>query len=103
MRINFCTHIEDENGTPLIFDVECELDVSVELDAGVPRVEVDAIYIDGVDILRSRSTLFRIMAATIKTKAEDDDGVLTEAMENDGISYRGLGGNDPDGHFVRVS
>lgn len=48
MRIAYCHTIHDEKlGIPVMHDIECELECSVEFDEGCPVVSIDAVYIDG--------------------------------------------------------
>lgn len=105
-RIDYCTAIGDARlGVVLAYDVECELDVTFELIDGAPDYSIDAVYIDGQDLGRG-SELAQMMGAIIANIAEEEiengGNLLDGLLEQEGIVYRGLGGNDPDGRYVRV-
>ncbi|CAN0653143.1 conserved protein of unknown function [Nitratireductor aquimarinus] len=101
-RYDFCHTIHDEKlGIGVVYDLECEVELSVELDAGVPMVSVDAVYVDGKNLFHG-SALTKSIAAEIANAAENDEALQALAVADEGFIYRGLGGNDPDGRFVRV-
>ena len=96
------THtVRDENGTAIIHDFEVELDVDVSLAGGSPEMEIRGVWAEDTNILRSKSPTLRAIACQIIEDAESDDAVIEKALESAGIIYRGLGGNDPDGYYVR--
>lgn len=101
-RYDFCHTIRDERlGVDLAYDIECEVELSVELDAGVPVVTVDGVFKEGKNLFGG-TALAQLIAAEIANAAEDDDDLIARAIADEGITYRGLGGNDPDGRFVRA-
>lgn len=101
-RYDFCHTITDEKlDLDVVIDLECEVEVSVELDAGVPTVTVDAVYVGGRNLFDG-TALTQSIAAEIANAAEDDDALCERAIADEGFVYRGLGGNDPDGRFVRA-
>ncbi len=101
-RYDFCHTIHDEKlGIGVVYDLECEVELSVELDASVPMVSVDAVYVDGKNLLHG-SALTKSIAAEIANAAENDEVLQALAVADEGFTYRGLGGNDPDGRFVRA-
>ncbi len=101
-RYPFCPTIHDEAlGIDTIYDVECEVELSVELDAGVPAVTVDGVYLNGKNLFAGNA-LSKALAAEIANAAEADDDLISRAIAGEGYVYRGLGGNDPDGRFVRA-
>ncbi len=96
------THsVKDENGTPLIHDIDIALEVEVSLAGGSPEMEIRGVWIDDTDLLKSKSPTIRAIACQIVEDAENDDDTVERALEDAGIVYRGLGGNDPDGHWIR--
>lgn len=106
-RIDYCTTIRDSRlGVVLAYDVECELDVSFELVGGAPEYSIDAVYIEGQNLARG-DEIGKMIGALIANEAEaeiDAGGDLLDGLlEQEGIVYRGLGGNDPDGFFMRVA
>lgn len=103
MRYDFCHTITDEKlGIGIVYDIECEVELSVELDAGVPVISVDGVYLDGQNLFAG-TALTKSIAAEIANAAEADDDLCERAIAAEGFIYRGMGGNDPDGRFVRVS
>ncbi|XJO05120.1 hypothetical protein ACHMW7_16065 [Aminobacter sp. UC22_36] len=76
-------------------------DVSVNLDSGIPEYSVDAVLVGGQDLLRSKSTFTRMLALYIVEQADSSCWLQEKVNEREGVVYRGLGGNDPDGHFRR--
>lgn len=100
LRLDYTAQLSD--GPALIFpDVECELDISTECSGAEFDLTVIAVLIDGADLLKSRDAAFKAIGLKIAAQAEEDDDLINAVMTAEGISYRGLGGNDPDGHFVR--
>ena len=97
----FTYHIRDEHDRILIADIECDVEMDARLEGGEPVFDINAIWLDGIDILGSNSPHVKMLAAQIATAAEDDEDLQRQAMDDAGISYRGQGGNDPDGHFIR--
>lgn len=95
------TITDERTGAELLYG-EYDLECSVGLDAGVPVVSVDVVYLDGKDLMRG-GTLAKLIATEIIAAAEDDDAFCAKVIEDEGFVYRGLGGNDPDGRFVRVA
>jgi len=101
-KYDFCHTITDEKlGIGIVYDIECQVDLSVELDAGVPTVSVDGVYLDGKNLFAG-GTLAKLIAAEIANAAEDDDDLISRAIADEGFYYVGMGANDPDGHFRRV-
>ncbi|MBN7764121.1 hypothetical protein JYP52_23615 [Nitratireductor aquibiodomus] len=101
-RYDFCHTIHDEKlGIGVVYDLECEIELSVELDAGVPMVSVDAVYVDGKNLFHG-SALTKSIAVEIANAAENDEALKALAVSDEGFTYRGLGGNDPDGRYVRA-
>ncbi|PWJ81519.1 hypothetical protein C7441_11051 [Pseudaminobacter salicylatoxidans] len=103
MRYSFCHTIHDEAlGIDVIYDIECEIELSVVPDAGAPQVSVDGVYVDGKNLFAG-SAISKAIAAEIANAAVDDDDLTARAIEDEGFVYRGLGANDPDGRYVHVS
>ena len=105
-RYDFCHTIRDERlVVVLAYDVECEIEVSFELHDGAPEYSVDAVYVEGQNLGRG-GELAKMMGAIIANAAEDEiaagGDLLDQIMASEGVTYRGLGGNDPDGRYVRV-
>lgn len=102
MRYDFSHTLTDEKlGLSIAYDIEVEVELSVELDAGVPTVTVDGVYLDGQNLFTG-TALTQSIAAEIANAAEDDDDLCERAIAAEGFIYRGMGGNDPDGRFVRA-
>ena len=100
MRIPYTAHIEDQ-GVTLAYDVDFELELDAKLDGGALDIDVTGVFLDGTDLMASKSPLSRIIGCNIAEKAQTDDYVIDRVMEEAGIHYVGLGGNDPDGRLVR--
>lgn len=101
-RYDFCHTITDEKlGIGVVYDLECEVELSVDLDAGVPSVSIDGVYIDGQNLFAG-TTITKAIAAEIANAAESDDDLISRAIADEGFYYVGMGGNDPDGHFRRA-
>lgn len=102
LRLDYTAQLS--NGPALIFpDVECELDISTECSVADFDMTVVAVLIDGADLLKSHDAAFKAIGLKIASQAEEDDDLIAEVMAAEGVSYRGLGGNDPDGHYVRAA
>ena len=101
-RYDFCHTIHDEKlGIGVVYDLECEVELSVELDAGAPVISVDAVYVGGKNLFDG-TALTKSIAAEIANAAENDEALNSLAVADEGFVYRGLSGNDPDGRFVRA-
>jgi len=90
-----------ESGT-VVADFDCEVDAEVSLDGGQPTLTVESVWIDFADLLTSEDPLCRLLGRNIADKVEADEVVIAAVLEAEGIAYRGDGGNDPDGRFVRT-
>lgn len=124
-----CDIRDPDTGLVLFHDVECMVDVSAEFDeavgvtmsiigvrmfaeeSGVSRRKrmkemghdrLPPAHGEWIDLMRSKLALHQQIAAYIVAEAEEDDGLAEKIMVEEGIVYRGLGGNDPDGHFRRA-
>lgn len=103
MRYDFCHTLKDERlGINVVLDIECEVELSVDLDGGIPTVSVDGVYVEGTNLFGGTG-LTRLLATAIADAAENDDALISQAIADQGFYYVGFGGNDPDGYFRRVS
>lgn len=101
---DFCTDIRDaDTGAVIIYDFECEIEATVEIEGGLPEYSFDKVLVNGVDLLKSKSTMTRLLAAYVLDEAENASWFHDKINEHEGIVYHGLGGNDPDGHYRRVA
>lgn len=97
-----CTITDKATGTELLADVECRLDVRLDVEFGEPVAVIERVLFGDFDALTSGDVLTEALALRISCIAEDDPSVLDDAIEADGdVVYRGLGGNDPDGYWTR--
>jgi hypothetical protein len=97
----FTHSVADENGKELIHDIDCEVEVEPLAEENDFRIEVVGVWIDGVELMRSKSPVMRGIGCDIAGAAEVSDWLRDQVYEWEGISYHGLGGNDPDGRLVR--
>lgn len=82
MKLYFCTHIEDpETGITVIPDFECEVDADLEWLHGEPVITITSVYRNGVELMRSKQTLFQQLGLIAADKAEDDDELLARLIE----------------------
>lgn len=102
--------IRSEDGAIIIPDLDCRIVASLDWDNGEPIVSVDDILVRDwrgndayVSILPSTDPLCQWVAHRIIEQAEDDADLIVDLMDGDGVSYRGRGGNDPDGRLVQVA
>ncbi len=105
MRYDFCCTIRDTDaGYKLVVDLECEVEISFDLSDGPT---VDGVYLDGQSLFASSDEFTKWLAKRVADEAESDlssgGRLYQQVLEAEGISYRGLGGNDPHGRFVRVA
>lgn len=93
------------------YDVEVVADASVV--SGEPAFDVHAVYLDTwhreglrcvadgrVNLLNNMDPLLCGLGRRIATAALDNETFTDRLIEEAGIMYRGLGGNDPDGRWV---
>lgn len=64
----------------LVFDPECELDVSVETDNGVSVINVDAVYMGGKNLFRGGKFAIAL-ACEIANEAENDEKFRETVLE----------------------
>ncbi len=107
MTYSFCTNIYDEHlELVTIYDFECEVDVEVIVSGGEVSTSINDVTLEGRSMFKgdegTRSLAAKI-AGIAEKEIEDGGPLWGEIQEAEGIRYRGLGGNDPDGHFVRVA
>lgn len=86
-------------------DFDCEIEASLEWRMGEPGVVIDDVLMDGVSLFHHpdamRHAMFLQIATAIADRAEDDDFILTQLLEADGVSFVG-GANNPDAHYARA-
>ena len=99
-HLDYIVTLFDE-GVPVIHDVDCELAISTEVSAADFDISVTEVIVNGVDLLRSHDPAWKRIGMKIAEQAETDEWVIEKMMAQEGVSYAGLGGNDPDGHYVR--
>jgi len=102
----FCAELRLPNGH-VANHLDCELDCTIEDDDGTadPFLSVERIYVDGhrIPMLENYSpSMWGYIADQIKKQAEADTDLFTTVAEAEGWTYRGLGGNDPDGCWRRA-
>lgn len=112
MRIGFSGRLRDPSTNAALGpDIDVELEARAELDGGDPIVIVESILLDGdvgpdgtrpvVDLLASADPVLNGFGRQLQAEAAIDDRVFAAAIQDAGISYRGLGGNDPDGRWLQ--
>ena len=94
------------DGRLLVADFDCEVAVSVHGSwMSEPEVRVVAVYVEDntgrVDLLTHDDLLSVGIGRRVKAAAEADEWLWERAVREEGFEYRGLGGNDPDGRWVR--
>lgn len=104
LSIGYTADIKD-NGITLVHDCDWILDVEVTLSGGAPEIEVVGVYADndsgrGVNLMTSPSSKTTLVACDIASEAEADEWFIEKVLDDAGVTYCGLGGNDPDGHYV---
>lgn len=92
MTIPFCFDI------PPLYDIEGDVDASLEWEHGEPVVSVSDVIIDGMSLLIHDDPLVRQIGGRIAHLARNDDDILEQLLEDEGVSYRG-GPNNPEGHW----
>ena len=105
LSICYTADIKDE-GIVLASDCDWILDVTVTLSGGSPEIEVVGVFADNdsgrnVNPMVSPSSKTSRIACDIADEAESSEWRIERALEEAGITYRGLGGNDPAGGYVQ--
>jgi len=85
----------------LLLEVDCEVDVLVEFSPAEVEITITNVLVEGVDLLESSSAWAVAMGREIVALASEDESLRERILIDEGISYVGLGGNDPDGRMVR--
>lgn len=107
MTYSFCAQIYDEHlELVTVHDFECELDVEVTVSGGEVGTIINDVLYGGKSMFKG-DEVTRGLAAKVACQAEDNiakGGSLWDDIQAvEGLSYRGLGGNDPDSHWMRVA
>ena len=99
----FTHSIKNENGVGIIHDIDCnvEVDVLKLAEANDYAIEVIGVWIDGVEMMRSKSPIISGIGCDIACAAEASEWLREKIYEDEGIHYIGRGGNDPDGRLVQ--
>jgi hypothetical protein len=92
-----------DNGAPVIHDLDCELVISTEFSPADFDISVTAVIVGEVDLLRSHDPAWKRIGMMIAEQAETSEWVVEKMMAEEGVVYRGLGGLDPDGRYVRTA
>ncbi len=76
MRLAFCPSIGP-------FDLECDVDVSLDYDYEPPRLVINGVYehSDKANLLHGDNKLLKDMAFEIADMAEDDEHLMARAIE----------------------
>ena len=100
MWFEYCVDVHDDITNLIALpDLECELKVSVEDDYGEPMINVEAVYLNGVDLLMCKGALLQL-GVEIMSRAEDDSRFRDEVLEKEGISFHWRAPDD--GRWVRA-
>ena len=102
MTYEYTYHVRSDDGIIVIPDIESELEIQSEFRDGDLDIEVTAVWIEAVNLLKQKSPALRALGMLIAASAEQADWIRDEVMKREGVEYKGLGGNDPDGQLVRV-
>jgi len=101
---------------PLIGDVEADVQYEIDDPNGEPFIRIHGVKIDGrclsrpmtrngrdYDFIGSpKQVLEQTIVALIMDEAYANPDWTTSILRNHGYEYRGEGGNDPDGSWVRT-
>lgn len=85
----------------IIAELDCELEIDAEISEADFILTVMRVEVEGVDLLSADTSCAVAMGREIASLAERDEILLEKVMIAEGVSYVGLGGNDPDGRLVR--
>lgn len=96
MRIPYTyTWVDDALGVT-IADIDCEIETEIT-EVGLV---VTSAWIDGKRLDRGDPMPVELHAA-ICIAAEQEEHIIEAAYRKAGLTWRGRGGNDPGGHYVR--
>lgn len=104
LSIGYTAHIRDE-GIILAADCDWILDVTVTLSGGAPEIEVVGVYADNdtgrnTNLMVHPSSKTSHIACDIASEAEADEWLIETVLDDAGVTYRGRGSGDPDGHYT---
>ena len=97
----FTHSIKNENGVGIIHDIDCNVEVDPPTEANDYAIEVIGVWINDVEIMRSKSPIISGIGCEIAGAAEASDPLREKIYESQRIHYIGRGGNDPDGRLVQ--
>lgn len=95
----FCTHLRNANDLIIVPDYEVEIEVSVEIEGGIPEYKVEAIIKDGIDLTKGPDAFSLLIASQVEEHALQDCRFLDIVNEREGLVYRGMSYNDPAGYW----
>lgn len=81
----------------VIQEIEVEIEAEVDEASGWP--DIYAVWLDDVNLLTSADWKLVAFGQWIAEQAERDESFVERHLDREGYVYRGLGGNDPDGHW----
>ena len=107
MTYSFCAQIFDEHlEFVTVPDFECEVDVEVTVSGGEVATIINDVRFEGKSLFKG-DELSRALAGKVAAAAEANiakgGSLWADIQAEEGLIYRGLGGNDPDGEWRRVA
>lgn len=105
-RYPFTTNITDPTQDIVLFtDLETEIDVDVTIRDGELECICTEVYVEGRS-LAAGDDLSRLIRLQVMEAAEAEMArggwLWDEVRDAEELVYQGLGGNDPDGRWVRA-
>jgi hypothetical protein len=97
----FTHSIKNENGVRIIHDIDCNVEVDPPTEANDYAIEVIGVWVNDVEIMRSKSPIISGIGCDIACAAEASEWLREKIYEDDNILYVGRGPSDPDGRLVQ--
>ena len=88
------------DGKAWLADIEPDVEYEIDNSGTDPDLIVEALRIDGVNILQSPKKSVKALAEEIKEAIENDNDWIAERLADDGYRYEGRDPMDPAGRWV---
>jgi len=86
-----------------ILEIECELEVSVDLPDGEFEMSIDEVLVNGRNLLRSGYSTFKAIGLDIVDMAERDAAFIDLVKATEDIVSRSKGYGDLEASFTRAA
>lgn len=98
-RYDFTGSFIDADSGVVLASVDCEVAAEIKWQGNDPVVVCDAVWIDGINLVASRSPHTAAWGCSIIEQAEASEAFCEAVLTDQGVAWQGRGANDPDGRW----